>query len=167
MQYLPDCGIKQVGAEYGIECKEGPHLGLLGAYGYRFAKNLSIGLGASIHGRPFVSDVNDGWANVFSAPVLFTFDPHLSNSVRLVMIGGLGYEHAWGQYYGGGWKADGLGVSVDLGAAVEVVPRLEILGTVGVRGGLLAPKFDYATSYSGPLVLDVNLPFGLGLRYSL
>jgi len=84
--------------------------------------------------------------------------------VRLMMTAGLGYQHGWGNrtYSGEGWQSNGLEAMAELGVAVRVAPKFELLSTVGVSGGVGARK---DTNDEGFFSLAV--PIGLGMRYAL
>ena len=118
------------------------------------ADSLSLGVAATVHGFTGGDDVHgftggDDYqsADVFSVPLLFSFDPHISTRVRLMMTAGLGYQHIWGnRTYGGfSWHRDGVEALVVFGVAVRVrampVPH--------------APGF-----------FDLAAPIGLGFRYT-
>lgn len=132
----------------------GDHLGIAGGYAYRIADNFSLGIGASARGFPGGDDYRS--VNAFSLPLLVSFDPHVTRHVRLMMTAGIGYLRLWGnQTYGGdAWYGDGIEGMVELGAALQVSSQIELLASVGVRGG-------YASLYS------IVVPIGLGLRFSL
>jgi hypothetical protein len=131
----------------------GSHIGAAGGYAFRFAKNMSVGLGLTFH-RPGGNDYYS--STVLSVPLLVSFDPHVSRTVRLVMTAGLGYQEVWGNHtYGGNaWKRSGCEVAIDFGVAVQVAPKLALLASVGARVMLDVPPFDWA------------LPIGVGIRYT-
>lgn len=132
---------------------EDVHVGIAGGYAYRIANNSQFGVAASMRGLP--GDDEYGSIRAFSLPLLFSFDPPITRSVRLVMTAGIGYLHLWGSrtYGGDAWRADGIEAMVDLGAAVRVSSQVELLASVGARGGK-ARLFSLA------------VPIGLGLRFS-
>lgn len=173
-QYLPLSGATQL-AEYGVDSGTGARIGAAAGYAYRIAESLSIGVGASIHGIRITDSDSDGYryrlrsANSFSMPLLLSFDPRLTQSLRLVMTAGLGYEHAWGTDNGMGirWSGNGLTALAELGVAVRVLPRLEVLGAVGARVGVVnAKKFENWFHYLDP-VYTWAVPLEVGIRYSL
>ena len=156
-QYLPIFGV--VGDDVGDSptSSGGPHIGVAGGYAFRFAENLSAGLGMTFHGFPGGDNYHS--ATVWSVPLLLSFDPHVSRTVRLVMTVGLGYQLIWGNHtYGGSaWERSGCKVMFDLGVAVQVAPKLELLASVG---GRVMP------AGSAPWFFDLAAPIGLGLRYT-
>ena len=171
-QYLRVSGAMQL-AEYGVESGTGARVGAAAGYAYRVAESLSIGVGANIHGFRIGDNGSDQYsyrsAYSFSVPLLLSFDPHVSQSLRLVMTAGLGYEHAWGNDDGmrDDWSGDGLTALAELGVAVRVLPKLEVLATAGARGGVVnAKKFENWFHYLAP-VFTWAAPLEVGVRYSL
>jgi len=156
-QYLPIFAI--VGDDVGDSptSSRGPHIGVAGGYAFRFAESLSVGLGMTFHGFPGGDDYPS--ATVWSVPLLLSFDPRVSRTVRLVMTAGLGYQEIWGNhtYSGGAWERTGCEVMIDLGVAVQVAPKFELLASVG---GRVMP------AGSAPWFFDLAAPIGLGLRYT-
>jgi hypothetical protein len=147
--------------EWGVS-GGGQQIGVAGGYAYRFTRNLSIGVGANIHGLSVSEQY--GSANAFSVPLLFGFDPSVSSSVRLMMTVGFGYERAWGNHgvYGrNNWQADGLEGLLGLGVAMQVTPKLEMLASGALQVGFVTEKDSSLGIYTA------GIPFGLGLRYTL
>jgi hypothetical protein len=89
----------------------------------------------------------------------FSFDPHVSRTVRLVMTAGLGYQEIWGNhtYSGGAWERSGCEVMTDLGVAIQLAPKFELLASIG---GSVMP------AGSAPWFFDLAAALGLGLRYT-
>jgi hypothetical protein len=135
----------------------GPHIGIAGGYAFRLAESMSVGLGATFHGYPGGADSRS--ANVLSVPLLVSFDPHASRTVRLVMTAGLGYQEIWGNHtYGGSaWERSGCEVTIDFGVAVQVAPNFELLASVGAR---------VMPAGSAPWIFALAAPIGLGFRYT-
>lgn len=159
--------------EYGVESGTGARAGAAAGYAYRVAESLSIGVGGNVQGIRIGDSGSDRYsyrsAYSFSVPFLLSFDPHLSQSLRLVMTTGLGYEHAWGNDGGQhhDWSGDGVTALAELGVAVRVLPKLEVLGSVGVRGGMVnAKKFENWFRHLEPIFTWAT-PLEFGFRYSL
>ena len=146
---------------HSLQFSGGDHVGVAAGYGYRIAESISLGVAATIRGYPGGAGYES--ANVFSIPLLVSFDPHLSQSVRLMMTAGLGYQHGWGNstYGEGSWQANGLEAMAELGVAVRVAPKFELLSTVGVSSGLGVGKNPNVGFY------NLAVPIGLGIRYAL
>ena len=111
----------------------------------------------TFHGFPGGDDYHS--ANVWSVPLLLSFDPRVSRTVRLVMTAGVGYQEIWGNhtYSGGAWERSGCEIMTDLGVAVQVAPKLELLASIG---GRVMP------AGSAPWFFDLAAHTGLGLRYT-
>jgi hypothetical protein len=156
-QYLPIFGVAGDDVGDSPTSSGGPHIGVAAGYAFRFAENLTVGVGMTLHGFP--GGDNSHSANVWSVPLLLGFDPHVSRTVRLVISAGLGYQRIWGShtYSGNAWERTGCEVMIDLGVAVQVAPKFELLASIG---GRVMP------AGSAPWFFDIAAPIGLGLRYT-
>jgi len=156
-QYLPIVSVVGNDVSDSPTYRGGPHVGVAGGYAFRFAESLSGGLGMTFHGFPGGDDYHS--ANVWSVPLLLSFDPRVSRTVRLVMTAGVGYQEIWGNhtYSGGAWERSGCEIMTDLGVAVQVAPKLELLASIG---GRVMP------AGSAPWFFDLAAHTGLGLRYT-
>ena len=135
----------------------GAHVGVAGGYAFRFAESLSVGLGLTYHRPPSGDEYHS--ATVVSVPLLFSFDPHVSRTVRLVVTASLGYQDVWGNHsYGGSaWESRGCEAGIDFGVAVQLAAKLELLASIGARVMIQIPFIEW---------LDSALPIGLGVRYT-